>query len=599
MRLKAFRVEKFRSIIDTGFRDVSPDNINVLIGQNESGKTSVLSALQSFETGKISGDDLRSDESYPEVSCDFEISTDEFQETFKEFKLPENFLKKLQENNNVLGLRRKWTADLKSELTFTDSKLSLLWKEKITLAIPSIETPAAPVTEGAVATAPPLAGTAVEVIPEEKYISEVEFIKELFDAFPLFIFFEDNTSLLPRNIDIEDIQNKKKDAPGYIGAMNFLKIIGFDTASISGVTDKRIIEDKIDKLSKEFTADFQKYWGQKIGKSDKIAIQMELKHHDGSVEAKKGNPYLTFYVKDNQGRLYADQRSQGIRWFVSFYLQLEATSKENNERIFLIDEPGGSLHAKAQEDVLKVFEKIKTTLQIIYTTHSPYLIDVNNVHRILAVQRDDEDDRQSPTKVLSVQELGGATSDTLFPLYTNMGIDLSHQRVIKNNNNILLEEISAYFYFKAFWKLFGMAKEVQFLPATGTSHLPLLANLMLGWGLNFLVIVDDENSGRKIFNSLKDNHVSDPADLFKIKDCDGIEDLFDADDFKKLILKDSTIAISGKNSHFLKTKNLSKPVLARDFMLSVDTSQIKLKDLSTSTQKAIKDLLGLLDGRLK
>ena len=72
MRLTGFRILNFRSILDTGWNNLSPDNITALIGQNESGKTSVLEALHSFFLGTISEDVLRSDMSLPEVSCSYQ-----------------------------------------------------------------------------------------------------------------------------------------------------------------------------------------------------------------------------------------------------------------------------------------------------------------------------------------------------------------------------------------------------------------------------------------------------------------------------------------------------------------------------------------------
>ena len=65
-----------------------------------------------------------------------------------------------------------------------------------------------------------------------------------------------------------------------------------------------------------------------------------------------------------------------------FIFNLKQFHSENNKQgtVFLIDEPGGSLHQRAQEDVLKVFEEIKDKVQIIYTTHSPHLIKLETIH---------------------------------------------------------------------------------------------------------------------------------------------------------------------------------------------------------------------------
>ena len=73
MKLTAFRIKNYRSIINTGWCNLSSDNVTALIGQNESGKTSIIEALKSFYNSEISNDILRSDNSKPEISCSFKI----------------------------------------------------------------------------------------------------------------------------------------------------------------------------------------------------------------------------------------------------------------------------------------------------------------------------------------------------------------------------------------------------------------------------------------------------------------------------------------------------------------------------------------------
>ena len=73
MKLTSFNIQNYRSIVHSGWCYLAHDNITALIGQNESGKTSVLEALHSFYTGLIHEDVLRSDLSLPIVSCRFEL----------------------------------------------------------------------------------------------------------------------------------------------------------------------------------------------------------------------------------------------------------------------------------------------------------------------------------------------------------------------------------------------------------------------------------------------------------------------------------------------------------------------------------------------
>src|SRR5664279_177932 len=111
MKLKAFRIKNFRSIVDTGWQNISPDNITCLIGQNESGKTSVLEGLKVFYSGIISEDVLRSDLTLPEVSCRFKIPQGWL---IKVTANPGTELKELLSGLTHLELTRTWIADLSS-----------------------------------------------------------------------------------------------------------------------------------------------------------------------------------------------------------------------------------------------------------------------------------------------------------------------------------------------------------------------------------------------------------------------------------------------------------------------------------------------------
>lgn len=593
MRLQAFRIKNFRSIKDTDWQNLSLDNITGLIGQNEAGKTAILEALSSFPTAEISNDVLRDDGSMPEVSCSFQTDWDEIKELFKDQTLPKSLAKLVNERKRI-NLKRTWTdAETEGDLSLEEEELSVLFdlpksettKESLGNQEPEIE-----------------GGEQDQKVKEESVVTKEEFVNTIFDKTPEFEFFEDFASLLPDTIDLEDLQNKNTKAEGYKGAENLLAIAGLDLNFLQ-TKERRIVENHIGELNKNVTTNFQEFWTQKIGKTNKIAIEFELKHHTKEEGEKAGKPYLVFWIKDGQKKLYPKQRSKGVRWFTSFYLQLEASSLDKSKygQVFLIDEPGGSLHARAQEDVLKVFEEIKSNVQVIYTTHSPYLIKLGTIYRLLAVQRADEEDDKSETLVFDAHKLGAASSDTLSPIYTLMGVDFSYQQVIKKNNNIILEEISAYYYISSFWKLVNSQKETHFLPATGTNNIPQLANLFLGWGLDFIVVVDDDSSGRGIYNGLKrnlflDNENEAKKRMIKIKSCSGIEDLFTRNDFKKYVLENTRLSFKQKNSEYIKDK--PKAIFALKFLLKVKDDTIKISDLGKITQDNIKNLVNEVESIL-
>jgi predicted ATP-dependent endonuclease of OLD family len=123
MKLVAFRINNFKSIIDTGWRDLSTDNITGLIGQNESGKSSVLQALHSFYDGVLDEDYLRGDESLPKVSCSFEVEPDQLQAFFSEYQLPDDLVKVVKSANNRVNFVRVWTDLENSTLYLEQEKL--------------------------------------------------------------------------------------------------------------------------------------------------------------------------------------------------------------------------------------------------------------------------------------------------------------------------------------------------------------------------------------------------------------------------------------------------------------------------------------------
>ncbi|WP_240935512.1 ATP-dependent nuclease [Hymenobacter sp. HDW8] len=367
-------------------------------------------------------------------------------------------------------------------------------------------------------------------------------------------------------------------------------------------SNPRSIKQYMSTSNKNITARFQDFWTQKIGKENKIEVEIELKNREASHKM-AGEPYLQFWIKDSEHTLHPKQRSKGVRWFISFYLSLKADAMVNKDSksIFLIDEPGASLHARAQEDVLKVFEDIQTSNQIIYTTHSQNLIEFNNIHRLLAVQRKDESDEESDTVVIPAYHLGSASTNTLAPILGHMGIDFSDQNVISKRNNIILEEINAYYYLIGFSKLFSKS-DYNYLPATGVSNIKQLALLFLGWGLKFGIVMDDDSAGRNAYNGiLKDifqnNNEVAIKNMYKLKKCDGIEDVFSEEDFLQKILgieKPNNLNYKN-NSELAKLLKISKPITALNFYIAVRDNILSIDSFSDNSKKGMKELMDNID----
>jgi energy-coupling factor transporter ATP-binding protein EcfA2 len=433
----------------------------------------------------------------------------------------------------------------------------------------------------------------------EKSLASVEEIgRQLFRHVPMFEFFEDFSSLLPNKIDLEDLLNENIHAEGYKAARNFLCVAGLN-ADFFREKNHRILKQKIENLNSEITIHFQDYWRQNVGKDDKIRINFELEHYDYTQPEKSGKPYLEFWIKDKQERLYPKQRSRGVRWFLSFYLELKATAKENSRnRIMLIDEPGLSLHARAQEDVLKVFEDLKDHLQIIYCTHSPNLIDIQKLYRIMAVQRAKDDDEKSETIVLDARSLHEASSDTLSPIYALMGTRLNDRQFIFPANNLIIENTVTYYYLDVMSRLYGSEGYVHFIPASGPESIPMMANILFGWKIDFGVLTMDNPENTQMLEFLRNTTFfrKDDAASNKIRSFQGfpgIEDLFSTIDFKRYVLQ-QRVGITLRNSEFIENNKLSRLILATGFCSKIQKDGTLFKDFDEETRQNFEKLFKLI-----
>lgn len=607
MRITSIRIRNFRSIMDSGWVPLSPDGITVFVGQNESGKTSILDALHfALSNETPSEDDFRIGSALPTVNVRVEIDFSELKDELKEKKEPE--IKAVQEylasTKNLVELLITWVRAMEDskkifahQVSIASEKLESLLSDASSALTESDSDNSASTTTLQVN---PAAIIITDAADDNDELTADGLAEIIWGEIPLAVLFNEESGRLPNQVDIND--KNQPTGPGAKAALNFLQIADINLPDVLK-GDKRARENTLNKANVKVSEDFNSFWSQSIGKSGKLSLKCDIDNYDDRVPEKAGKPHLVFWISDGNTQLYPKQRSQGVRWFVSFYLQLKASEKSKNRRIFLLDEPGANLHSKAQGDVLKLINKLgKETSTVIYSTHSPQMLEYSKLFRVHAVQRDGEQD-DSPSVVIDAHQLGTASTDTLSPVLTAMGVDLSNHQVIRKDNNVLLEEMSGYYYMTAFWKLTSTKHEAHFIAATGVNKIEALANMFRGWGLDFIIAVDDDKQGREAFKSIKRELFGDDENiaskkLLKLPDCTGIEDAFSTEDFKKYVLRDGQAIVNGTNTEFLKQAGRSKPVLAFQFALAVESGEVTLAGLDKITKSKIKAIVEGISTRL-
>ena len=642
MKPNKFRIQNYKSIVDTGICYLSQD-LTIMAGMNESGKSSVLEAIRDFDTDRdIDSDAIRvkEDTGDPLVTLYFRLRNTDIdficenlelendnEETLNlkdylskndigltkdiesNYSIDEQFKNFVQEifTQNYKKFYTSVTSYIKKLKSFQElanvdfsrvnAKSNLACVQQLTSTIDKIINPTkkTSVTDNTgkqVIKEVPIECSMDEEIRTSiselisnindariatfgKYYSSGNFIiniqNEIKNLIPRIMFFSSFEDILEYDVQVPQIQEKQIN-------VDLCTIAGIEINKLKTMIDNeeyQRVSNYLSDKSAKISSSFKSEWLQ-----DEIVI---------SFTTDKDLMHFGIKEEGDTATYRAEQRSKGFQWFLSFYIKLNAESNKNTS-IILVDEPGLYLHAKAQEDVLHLLEKLSNAdeTSVIFTTHSPYLIDVDNLNRVLLVEKDDT----TGTHIVKCHK--GAKQNTLTPIITRMGFDISKANFIREKN-ILLEGISDYYYLQAFKKILGYdddLKNTSMIPSVGASQVPLLASLCVGWGLKYVALFDRDNEGIKYADVIQ-NSLGEFASVTHICDTENcaIEDLFTLNDFNKFILVNTDKQkddINISNSKYLKENNIDKALISKLFF--DNASKIKTKSLEKTTVDNFKTL---------
>ena len=358
-----------------------------------------------------------------------------------------------------------------------------------------------------------------------------------------FIYFNSFKDLLVDSIAIDEAEEN-------IIVKNFLNIADIDIKKVKNAIEKndiqyiRSIENKTVEI---MTENFKKIFSQ-ISNDDKFEL---------SITIDTGTKKIFFWVK-NQATganvLKFSDESEGTQWYLSMYLRLYEYFNQNSinkSYILLLDEPNVYLNATAQRDLLNnVFKENLSDMQIIYTTHSPYMIDAGDLYSLRVIHKDDETRIFNTTlEYLSYRESTTKRKDVdvLSPVLIATGINVSNQLILdKQDVLVVVEGPHDYYVLNAIMKILNLQLNIKFIPCTGCEKVPFMCGYLVGLGYEVLALVDNDVPGRRVINQMKKQNEN--GELYKIicyskenetGDCI-LENLFSENDFKEKIGKKST-----------------------------------------------------------
>ncbi len=466
MKLKKFRIKNYKSIVDSGDCYLT-DTITILAGKNESGKTSILEALEDFDTDekiRETARPIKSQDAVPEISITFVVEKETLKEILEEIKssiktsadveleviktFPDQYsFGETTLQNEIFGgkeiekiqksIRDKW-----EKTKVIRGKYETLTGDLFDFEFSNFENEKTLFTNFANVTASNLAQITDEKEHERfsKLLTEIQtdidnlvnlltaktkFLDALKRWIPNFILFNSFDDIFPNKIPFAELEKNE-----WIQDLSVISDLKTDT--IKG-TDDRGKEKHKDDINIKLNEDYRKFWTQDV--SD-LSVSWNSEH-------------LYFWIKENGYPYEPSLRSKGRQWHLAFYIKVSARANENVPNIILIDEPGLFLHAKAQEDILGKLEDSAKEVQLIFSTHSPYLLEADKLNRVRLIHHTNETGTQIENKVHAL-----ADKETLTPILTTIGLELNAGiSALDKKNNIIVEGPSDVFYLNAFKKI--------------------------------------------------------------------------------------------------------------------------------------------------
>lgn len=360
-----------------------------------------------------------------------------------------------------------------------------------------------------------------------------------------FIKFSSFSDVLKDNVLFSEVDDNQQ-------AKNILKIANIDIEELREAFENDD-EQKLEDLQTQYIDIVSKKFKQIFQQTDE---NFKLKIRFGT--SKKDIIFLTQDKTSGSSSINLSQRSDGFKWYLSLYLTIYDYLNKANDSInyiLLLDEPNLYLHPGAQNNLLfNVFYKEFNDIQIVYTTHSPYMIDSDNSFSIRIVEKDDQTIIYNSAREYAEKSKKVKDVDTLSPLLAALELHISNSLIINDKNIIIVVEgIQDVYLLQAMIKKCNYSskfKNIRFVSCMSAEKVPYMYSYLYGMGYNVYALVDNDASGRKAINTIINFDESDELinKLFKYNlgstddsnDC-LLEDLLSLTDKKKYLSGKSTV----------------------------------------------------------
>ena len=543
MDLISFRVTMYKGILDSGWVEVNP--LTVLVGKNESGKTSLLKALhklnpytpEPYVMAKEWPRGRRREQSGKQVVCqaEFRLSDEEKSELTQ--------IAKNATFPNTVEVSRNYAGDLKIDFKgeiFSnkrhpddiDNALNILpqlqdefgnpFKQHVEECITEVRRLAhedrfselielaqkhGPLLQQAVSPSEPPQQIEINFISQ--YIAGLSQLIQTLEPLPsiqskvheyvrnhlpTFIYMDDYRTFRG-TVQLDEIQSRQSNNRLTEEDKTFLAIL-----SLSGLD--------LDKLVRFGKGNIESTEQRQYDLDDAAAtltntISGRFRQHRYEVTYRADGQRFFTFVKDDRdpALIQLEERSKGFQWFFSFDLMFMHESEGTFEEcVILLDEPGLHLHPEAQKDLLLRLEHYAEGNTLLYTTHLPFMIDLNHPDRIRVLKETDNG-------IIVTTDIVESPPEAKFVLQAALGMDAS-QSCLVAQRNLVVEGVNDYWILTELSSLLkrdgknGLPDDLHMSVAGSASETVHLSAFMIGQSLDVVTLLDSDQEGRKAQDKL-------------------------------------------------------------------------------------------------
>lgn len=617
MKLKKVHIKNFRSVEDSEEFDV--DHITCLVGKNEAGKTAVLQALASLNPHPATPIKLDKVRDYPRryltkyksrhpekdavvVKTTWKISEAEVE------AIEESFCTGVVTNREVTVLRRYEADNIEWSLSLNLQKAIQQMISDANLSAPEssqIGTPnssqglRAAIGKISEPTAKHKALLArLDGLKRKSVTGQVRHILE--KNLPKFMYFS-NYDRMSGEVRLEHLQQQlanetiftDQELSGDRLFHEFLQYAGVTVDEILGESNFEPFTAKLQAASNILTDEILEYWSQNPYIEVNVTVDAakpkdKPPFNDGVIA--RARIYNSLHRVD----VPFSERSAGFIWFFSFLIKFSQVT-DDTPTILLLDEPGLSLHGKAQADLLRYFdEQLAPNHAIIYSTHSPFMVSADK----LLSSRIVEDNvfltpagrpKTDGTKVRD--DVLNRDPDTIFPLQGALGYEIT-QSLFIGKNTLLVEGPSDILYLQSLSSALlkrnqtGLDARWTICPSGGIGKIMPFVTLFKGNELNIGVLTDYAKGDKRKVEELRATEILKKGSVFTAaeyagKDEADTEDFFEPSIFVEIL--NNAYKLSGSNK--LTAKKLD----------DADTKTPRLVKKAEAYFKLLPDSIPMLD----